>query len=220
MKLAIVLSFILTIPIWSPSQSMAAIYKLLPSTCTPELNAKDKTILLKNKEYIKPGEDSGESVTYTIDINEKKNYLSYEYDISADGGQLGFLIFEIRKFIKTGGGSLIVFSQYGGTRAAYAQQEIDFFEIYQNKLVQLKEELLPANIEYKFFIKQKCLDSSGKQALMYSSSAYDLNPENKNEILFRINLIDTEDENKKCFWGDQLAFKWTGRSFTKGKMKK
>ena len=217
MKIAIVLSFMFTIPIWSYSQSISAIFKLLPLTCTPELSIKERSILLNKKEYIVPGGDSLETVKYSIEVDEKKNYARYEYTFTT--GQAGFLIFEIRKFIKADGELLIVFSRYGGTHYMYDQQEIAFFEMLQNKLVQLKEQFIPENIETTAFIKKNCPDSIKTKLVSYVSSAYDLNPEVKNELRFRIFFEVDPGESKEWFIGDEQVFKWTGKLFKVGKIK-
>lgn len=208
----------LTIPIWLHSQSMATIFKLLPSTCTPELNIEERSILLNKKEYIVPGGDSLETVKYSIEVDEKKDYARYEYTFTT--GQAGFLIFQIRKFIKADGKSLLVFSRYGGTHFMYDQQEISVFEIHKNKLVQLKKQFLPENIETTAFIKKDCPDSIKTKLVSYVSSAYDLDPKSKNELRFRIFFEVEPGEYKEWVLGDEQVFKWTGKSFTKGNIHK
>lgn len=209
------LAFIL-VPILSFSQSMASVFNLLPPDCTPELNSGERKILLKDKEYVLPGGDSIETVKYNIDIDEANQYLRYEFTYTT--GQRAFIAYEVRKFKKTDGSSLILFSSYGGLMRAFDQSEIHAFEYRNKRLVRLKKELFQPRINVSWFLKLNTPDSIKKQVEEYTSCSYDLSPDLKNGISCRIYFEVFTDEFNNYLLGDAILFTWTGKSFTRSKV--
>src|SRR5687767_8380991 len=87
-------------------QSMAEIFRLLPEDCTPELDSKQREILLQAGTYILPGGDSLETIEYELDSSGFSDYLRYGFHYTT--GQNAFLSIELRKFRRNDGGILIV----------------------------------------------------------------------------------------------------------------
>lgn len=193
------------------AQSMKTVFSLLPAKCTPELNPKQKAILLKNKQYTIPGGDSIETVTYSFELDEPKGYIRYEFGFTT--GQNGFGIYEVRKFLRNDGTSLIIFSNYSGTSRSYFQSTVLAFNYRQNKLVEIKNNLLPQEIKINQFLKQETPDSIRDKLNAYTSSSYDLHPEYKNKIKFHLFFEISNDEDEKYIIGDTMIFTWTGNSF-------
>lgn len=215
MKKLIALIFF-TIPFLLQGQSMASIFGLLPLNCTPELNSKQKDALLKNKEYIIPGGDTSETVKYELEIDEAKQYLRYHYYFTT--GQKGFNTYEVRKFKKKDGSSLIIFSTYGGLTKAFDQTEIYAFKYQGKALAKLNNQVLSTKIDANIFLRANTPDSIRKKVQLYSSCSYDLSPALKNSIAYRIFFEILDDENQKYLLGDTVLFTWTGESFKQGKV--
>jgi hypothetical protein len=202
---------LLILPVLLQGQSMVSIFKLLPPDCTPELNSKQKDTLLKNKEYIIPGGDSIETVKYEFEIDEANKYLKYDYYFTT--GQRGFISFEVRKFKKTDGSSLILFSRYSGAPAAFDQTDIYAFKYQNNKLIRITKELLPKETSVNIFLKANTPDSIRKKVETYSSRSYDLSPELKDSIEYKLFFEIINDEIEEYLLGDTVIYKWTGEVF-------
>lgn len=214
-KLIIFIFFIGTYSL-SIGQSMTSIFRLLPVECTPELNSKQKEILLKQKEYTFPDGDSTDTEKYTLEIDETKQYLRYEFYFTT--GQQGFNSYEIRKFKKQDGSSLIIFSNYGGLKRAFDQNDIYAF-IYKNKkLIKLHKQLLPAKMDVNVFLRTNTPDSIRQKAKSYSNCSYDLSPELKNTIAYRLFFQIIDEKVDKYLLGDTVFFTWTGSSLKRGKI--
>ena len=211
MKRLIIFSFLFLSSCLSYEQSMESIFNLLPRESTPELNSEQKKILLKNKEYIIPNGDSLETVKYSLEIDETNQYLRYEYYFTT--GQKGFNTYEIRKFKKKDGSSLIVFSSYGGAIKAFDQTELVTFEYKNKRLSKTKNNPLPGKINIDRFLKANTPDSIRKEVEIYSNRSFDLSPELKNEIGYRVSFEIINDEIEKYLLGDVILFPWTGKGF-------
>ena len=207
---------VLIIPFLLQGQSMTSIFRLLPATCTPELNSTQKDTLLQTKEYIIPGGDTIETAKYEIEIDEAQEYLRYDYYFTT--GQKGFNTYEVRKFKKKDGSLIIVFSNYGGMTKAFDQTEIYAFRYQNDKLIKIDEQLFPQRIDANIFLKPNTPDSIREKVHIYSSCSYDLSPELKDSIAYRLFFEIINDENEKYLLGDTVFFTWTGESFKQGKV--
>jgi hypothetical protein len=197
----------------SKCQSMTGLFRLLPLACTPEINNKEKEILIEKGEYIVPGGDTNETVKYSIDTAHVKNYLRCEYSFTT--GQRGFNIVEIKKFKKTDGGFILVFSQYGGVPMEYEQQGLEIYDIRNGKLVECKEIMIPRDIGLKNLLKHGYSDSLFAAIDSRTNSSYELMPWNENEIVFQISSPLDIKEYKKYMLGNKVIFTWNGQSFVK-----
>lgn len=194
------------------SQSMAEIFKLLPADCTPELDSKQRDTLLENAEYTLPGGDSLETIEYTIE-SDLPNYLLYNYGFST--GQNGFIAFELKKFTRTDGSILIVYSRYGGTLRAYHQHDLKIFDYKNNKLILNKEKLLAQTISIKRFLRKGTPDSIAKKIESYVMATYDLDPENQKSVSYNLFPAVLLDDLEKYLLSDSMILTWNGKSFTK-----
>lgn len=194
---------------------MKTIFHLLPLSCTPELNAKQKDSLLKFKEYTIPGGDSVETVKYDFSMDEKNKYISYEYSFTT--GQRAFDHYEIKTFTKTDGRTLVLFAKYGGMRkVSFFQDELTFFSYENNKLTRLKEKLLPKNISLKAYFKKNIPDSVYRKLESSMNTYYDLDPSIKNGIEFNIDPgFSYTAEFEKYYLGTSIRFTWNGNSFSR-----
>ena len=217
MKIAIILAFLIHISPLSDAQTIGSIFISLPKDCIPDLNISQKKFLLKNKEYILPGGDSLETIKYTIAVDEKNQYLSCKMNFTT--GQNGFSIIQIRKFIKKDGGSLIVFSRYGGLLHSYFQDEIRCFNSRNNKLTEIKNKPLPDSIGINRFFKSNTPDSLRVKLGSYISTSNDLRPELENAIAFKIFSQVNDGEAEKYIIGNSMHFIWTGLKFRESKIK-
>ena len=213
MKSLIVLLSISLTSLSSHCQSMAEIFKLLPSDCTPELNLKQRDTLLKNSEYILPGGDSLETVKYTIDAAPSPFYLRYVYSFTT--GQRVFLAFELKKFTRKDGSILIVFSRYGGVPVNAHQQELIVFNYKNRKLVLNKENLLLEEVPIKYYLKNDTPDSIASKIKNIMNASYSLNSENPNSISFDLFPVVPLEELEKYILGDSISFTWDGKEFVK-----
>ena len=211
MKNLFIIILIACFSIAAESQTMATIFKMLPHDCTTDLNAKQKNILLRNKEYTLPGGDADETIQYELQLNEAANYLRYNFYYTT--GQSGFNSFEIKKFIRNDGTLLVVFSRYGGTKHNASQFELRCFNFRENKLVEFKQQLLPADIDIKEFLKPGTPDSIKTKLAGYISSSYELNSEKKDTIEFRIYFESPVDDYQSYISGEAILFTWTGKLF-------
>jgi len=195
------------------SQSMAEIFRLLPSDCTPELDSKQRDTLLKNGEYILPGGDSMETVKYTISTSGSPSYLQYEYSFTT--GQRGFLAFELKKFTRKDGSILFVFSRYGGVPVDAHQQELIVFDYKNKRLIPNKENLLLKEVPIKHYLKNNPPDSIVSKIKNVMNSSYSLNSENPNSISFNLFPVVPFEELQKYILGHTISFTWDGKKFVK-----
>ena len=209
------LTFILVVTFvpGSNCQSMTDLFRLLPSAYTPELNSKEKEILIERGEYIIPGGDSNETVRYSMDTTEGKNYLRCEYSFTT--GQRAFSIIEIKKLRKTNGEFILVFSQYAGVPVEFDEREFKIYDIKNGKLTESRGNMIPKNIGLKELLKNGISDSLLAAIEKSSCPSFDLMSERENEIEFRIYFPDSEDEYKSYMIGNAILLSWNGMSFTK-----
>jgi hypothetical protein len=215
MKILLLYILVYLVPSLSVGQSMSSIFELLPKECTPELNLQQKRILLKDKDYIIPGGDSLETTKYTLEIDEANQYLRYEFYFTT--GQKGFNDYEVRKFRKSNGSVLIVFSASGGVTRSFDQTEIYAFEYRNKRLIKLNKKILPQSVDANIFFKKDAPDSIKQKAILYSSRSYDLSPDLKNNISYRIFFEILNEEIEKYLLGDIILFTWTGNLFKRKK---
>jgi hypothetical protein len=212
-KLGLTSILVVTFAFGSQCQSMTGLFRLLPVACTPELNNKEKEILIEKGEYIVPGGDSNETVKYSIDTAEVKNYLRCEYSFTT--GQRAFVIIEIKKFKKTNGEFILVYSQYGGVPIEVEQREFKIYNIRNGKLIESKEIMIPKDIGLRNVLRQGYSDSLFTKIKNNTNSSFLLNSDKENELEFRISSPLNLDEYKKYMIGNVILFNWDGRSFLK-----
>jgi hypothetical protein len=213
MKVYIVVLALSFFPASGYCQSMVEIFKKLPADCTPQLSKKERTILLQKGKYILPGSDSIETVVYSIDTNTANDYLRYEYNFTT--GQNGFITFELRKFKKANGKYIVVYSRIGGMLRAFDQQALTIYNLQNGKLVENKENLLPAEVPIKEFIKRNTQDSIVAYIGKYSTRTFDLNPQVKNTICYNIFPNIPLDNYANYIAGEKIYFRWNGKRFIK-----
>jgi hypothetical protein len=191
---------------------MSSIFRQLPEICTPELSHKQRDTLLKEGKYILPGGDSDETVEYTIDTSENNDYLSYEYNFTT--GQNGFIVFALRRFQKSDGESIVIFSRYGGMKRAFGQQDLKFFDIKEHSLSEINaSQFLPDSISIEQFVKKQTPDSTKARIRNGCSSFYNLYTDKLNQIEFDIYPEYSLDEFEKWIISYTVTFTWTGNSF-------
>lgn len=204
---------IVTFVFGSKCQSMTGLFRLLPVACTPELNNKEKEILIEKGEYIVPGGDSYETVKYSIDTAEVKNYLRCEYGFTT--GQRGFIIIEIKKFQRANGEFILVYSQYGGVPIEFEQREFKIYNIRKGKLIESKEIMIPKDVGLKNVLKPGYSDSLFTEIKNNSNSSFLLDSDKENELEFRISSPLDLDHYKKYMIGNVMLFTWNGLAFVK-----
>jgi hypothetical protein len=205
------LLFVIFIPVTSYCQTIKSIFRQLPIECTPDLNNKEKEILLQKHSYTIPGGDSIETVNYTID-DMSKDYMQYEYSFTT--GQNGFNIYELKVFKSLNGSDIIIFSTYGGTRASFFQNDLKIFYLKNGHLVEdKKQRLLPQSISIDHFLKKKTPDSIKKIIEQAMSTSYFLTSERKKSIEFTIYPEYPLKEYEKWILGYSFIFTWTGNKF-------
>ena len=204
------ISYLLTISAFG--QTMTSIFRQLPPECTPELTIMERYILLKNGDYIIPGGDTIETIKYSIDTLEAKDYLRYEFNFST--GQAGFIAFELKSFRTTDGRRFIIFSRCGGMNRAYDQQDIKIYELKNNILIEnSKQKLLPLTINITSFLKKETPDTIKTKIEQSVSGCYDLKPETTNEIEFGIFPQYPLYNDDQWILGYTIVFTWTGSTF-------
>jgi len=195
------------------SQSMTALFRLIPLSCTPELTSTGKDSLIKQGEYIVPGGDSEETAEYSMDTSDAKNYLRCEFGFTT--GQRGFIVTELKKFRKANGELFLIYSEYGGVPSDYEQRALKMFTIRNNHLIETKELLVPADIGLKSFLKPGYSDSLFTEIKSRISSSYLLHFEKENEIRFRIFSPLQLEDYKNYMIGNTILFTWNGRAFAR-----
>lgn len=205
----LLVAFSLT-PILLKGQSMESIFKLLPLECM-ELNGHQRDSLLRYREYVIPGGDSIETMKYDLSVDEINKYLRYE--LSFTTGQNGFTVWEVRKFKRKDGSSLILFSSYGGLLRSFDQHEIYAFGYQAKKLVRLKKQYLPKKININTFLEPNTPDSIKEKADNYCNCTYDLGPKAKDQITYSLYFQVIDEEVESYLRGDEISFIWTGEFF-------
>ena len=195
------------------SQTIAEIFKMLPASCSPEINQKQRALLLKRGEYTIPGGSSQETVKYVLD-SISKNYMQYEYIFTT--GQRGFNSYEVKRFKKTNGEDFILFSNYGGMRASFFQNELKVFYLRNNKLIEdTQQKLLPQTLDIGEFLKRETPDSIRTEIEEGVSTSYSLGGKGLNQIEFSIFPEMPLDNYEPWIVGYTFIFTWTGKMFTK-----
>ena len=202
--LVILLTFSLIELSWG--QTIQEIFKSLPLEYTVDLTNEAKDSLIKNGTYTIPGGDSIE--TMKVDLSAQKDYIRLEYYFTS--GQDGFIVIELRKFQKSDGSIIVVYSKFGGARNAFDQHSLLTFD-YNNGTFKLDEHLgLPETIETKAFLKDNLPDSLKMITL---STSYNLYPDEANCVEYELNpQTDQFDEWIKT---NKIAFMWNGERFKK-----
>ncbi len=191
------------------SQTMASLFLMLPSECTPELNIDERKILLQNGEYIIPGGDSLETVEYAMDTTSSINCLFYEFYFTT--GQRAFITFELRKFKKNNGKEILVFTRCGGLAASYEQQDVRVFDIQKNYLKVNSSNLLPKNIALSKFIKKETPDSIKTKLGQSINACYELISTDSKNIEYRVfQQTDMANDWIVC---NAFEFVWNGSKF-------
>ena len=145
---------------FAPAQTIKALFLKLPKECTPEINVKERQLLLQKGEYVEPGGDSEETEKYEIEEGEGEpdnDFLRVEQSSTTD--QSGFLAIELKRFKKSNGDTILIYSRYGGVSAFFNQQALLIFNIKNGKLIDNKENLLPDTVDLMRFIKEGTPDS-------------------------------------------------------------
>ena len=194
-------------------QAMTGLFRLLPAACTPELNSKEREILIEKAEYIVPGGDSNETVKYSIDTTDVKNYLRCEYSFTT--GQRAFVIIEIKKFKRANGKFILMYSQYGGVPIEVEQREFIIYNIRNGKLIECREIMIPKDLGLKNLLKHGFSDSLFTEIKNNTNSSFLLNPDKENELEFRISSPLGLNKYKKYMMGNVMLFTWNGQSFVK-----
>lgn len=208
-RLTLVILLILSLKGLSFGQTIYEIFKSLPLEYTPELTTEAKDSLMEIGTYTIPGGDSLE--TMKADYSTENGYIRLEYYFTT--GQSGFIVIELRKFQKTDGSAIVVYSKFGGAMRAFDQHSLLTFEYKDETLKQNKNLGLPETIETKEFLKDNLPDILNKEKITLSTS-YDLNSEN-NCIEYEINPQTNQfDEWIKT---DSYSFIWNGERFEKRK---
>ena len=207
-----IFALLLIFPLFGNSQTMQSIVRQLPIECLPDLNIKQRDVLLKKSFLELPDGDSLERVQYELDTPVLKNYISF--GLSFPTGQAGFTNFELKRFKTISGSSLIIFSKYGGARSLYSQDTLKIFMLNNGKLMENKgQNLLPQSISFNDFLKKQTPDSIRKKIESYSNSCYYLNREKSKEIEFNLSTPFMSEELEKWLLGDTFIFTWNGKSF-------
>lgn len=206
--LLILTTFLLTD---SFAQTMTSIFRQLPSECTPELSSKQRDTLVVKGEYVVPGGDSIETLKYSIETNETKDYLRYEYNFTT--GQSGFIVFELRRFQKENGKKFVVFSRFGGVSRNYYQHDLKVFDIEGAFLKENNSQtLLPKEVGIDSFLKEETQDTVKTIIERAVNSCYSLYPEVANQIDWTI-IPEYSEEYEPFVLAYTLTFTWTGLSF-------
>jgi hypothetical protein len=122
-------------------QTMTDLFLKLPNECIPEINKKERQILLQKGEYIIPGGDSIDTEKYDIEEGEStKDFLRVESSFTT--GQRAFLAIELRIFKKSNDDTILIYSRYGGAEHFFYQQELIIFNIRNGGLKENMEHLL------------------------------------------------------------------------------
>jgi len=199
-------------------QTIKRLFLKLPNECTPEINEKEKQILLQKGEYVIPGGDSIETVEYNVE-ETTKDFLRVEQSFTT--GQRAFLAIELRIFKKSNGDTILIYSRYGGVPAFFNQQALLTFNIKNGKLIDNKENLLPDTVDLMNFIKKGTPDSiitQIRQAACTSyclDTSYCLNTKSSKIVEYELLFGGGEDEVDKWLTTNTVEFTWNGISFSK-----
>lgn len=194
------------------SQGMGQLFLMLPNEYVSDLNQQERKLLLEKRSYILPGGDSIETVKYKLDSTLRKDYLRFE--LSFPTGQSGFTLSELRKFKRTDGSQILVYSKYAGTPAAYERIALVVFDINENHLVENKENLLPADLPLSDFVSKTLADSLIAKTITNLNSFYDLM---QSDIEYRVfSHVSIPDG---YLAGTAIPFKWNGKTFIKGEVR-
>lgn len=197
-------------------QTMTSFFKQLPIEWTPELSSEQKETLIQKGEFVIPSGDSLNQTKYALDTSVT-DYLRCEYYFTT--GQSAFISYELRKFTRNDGRQFLVYSKYGGLQKAYSQVDLRIFDIQNNKIRENKsEKLLPNTVFIADFINKETPDSIKSKIKNAVNACYDLRPEQKNEIAFRL-YLNWSDDFERWLIGDSMSFIWNGRSFDRKLMK-
>jgi len=205
---------LLVLPLPGKSQSMQSIVLQLPQAYVPDLDSKQRQLLLKKVFYELPGGDSEETIQYELDTPVLKNYIHFGFNFTT--GQAGFGSFELKRFKRITGQDLIIFSRFGGASSLYEQHYLKIFFLDKGKLTEdRKQKLLPQSINLIAFLKKQTPDSIRKKIEGSINSCYSLDPEKDNQIEFNLSTQFMDDSLKKWLLGDSFIFTWNERSFSR-----
>jgi hypothetical protein len=191
-------------------QSITEIFKVLPLEYTPELTLTGKDSLIIFGEYFFPDADSIETMKCDLVIDAKED-IQINYSFTT--GQSGFIVVELKKFVKQNGEVIVVVSRYSGTRRVYEQDFLKAFNLINNKLYESKMIQLPSHVELKDFIKPNTPDSLIEKIKNNISMGYNLNSENGEGVEYTAYLQD--DSFDEWLSTTSIIFTWNGNSFRK-----
>jgi len=154
-------------------QTIRDLFLALPDQYTPPLTKSSKDSLLRFNTYTFPGGDSIETRICTYS-SETDDHLVIEYGYTT--GQSEFVIFQLRKLLKSDGTSYILFARYGGMNRSFIQQGLHVFTYTNNTLTENNTIVLPKTIAVKEFFKPGTSDATIKEHELTISTSYDLKP--------------------------------------------
>lgn len=189
-------------------QTIQEIFKSLPLNYTSELTTGAKDSLIEQGTYTIPDGDSDE--TMKVDYSAEKNYIRLYYYYTT--GQRGFIVIELRRFQKTDGSCVVVYSKFGGAERAYDQDSLLTFD-YENGTLKQNENLgLPENLETRAFLKDNLPDSLKGEKITLSTS-YNLKPKETNCIEYEVD--PQSDRFNEWIKTERILFTWNGKRFEK-----
>lgn len=203
----IILLFNFSIP--AKSQSMTDLFLRLPSNCTPGLYSIGRQTLVKDTQYTVPGKKEVDEIDYSIDT-VSENYLAYEFSNSKGRGTNEN--YELKKFKKTDGSYILLFSKTGDIKVHSNIYVLKTFDITGNTLTEKIPGLIPENLDYSSFLKSNISDSVKTKLAKTAYTSFDLDAKAPGRIIFRIIL--QSDKDVQWLIGNSMVFTWNGAAFT------
>lgn len=166
-----------------------------------------KDSLIRNGVYILPGADSIISERYTY-FSDNVFFAELTYDYIT--GQNGFYKIEIRKYPKTDGDCIFLWSKYGGTKQIFDQLEIFSLTVENGSIKEIASPGYPVTINIRDFLKPSTPDSIVPDIQAKVNTSASLTHEG---IEYRITYSVLEDEN----WiaRKNVLYLWNGQFFEK-----
>lgn len=192
------------------AQEIKDIFRNIPLSYLPYLTSHSRDSLISNREYIFSGSDSTQMERYTLDIrNNDCLTLTFDY---LDGPS-GFFQIALRRFLRTDGKTIVVYSKYGGSHAVFDQHELMVLESSGKTFKVCKTIALPSTIASEEFIDKNIPAERKNKIKECLSSSYELNPEETSSVEYvAFYACLGEKETKPLV---RILYTWNGTNFVK-----
>ena len=200
----------LTLTSMSYGQTMKDIFRSLPLEYTSELTQEKKDSIVELDSCSFSIEDDVDNIECSYLI--KNDFLRLEFLYISDPG--GIITVEFRKFQKTDGSIVIVYSKHGYSRGLAGQLALTAFDYKNKAFTPLEVPGFPVNVDPNEFFVEGLPDNINPKELELNA-VFNLNPNEQNAIEYEMDPRD--DLLNPWIDSNSLLFVWNGEGFQKQK---